>query len=111
MSRFLYQSRILALDKELYEARRHIKRLMRQTRYKPGSVKSTAVKTQLDLVNSLIRLLKEETAFYVKLGQQFDSMKIMQIVTGILARRDPDMAVEIMVEADKLMREIEDTYE
>jgi hypothetical protein len=99
---YLYQRRVLALEKEFRNARRELRRLLRQARFKPDSVKSSAVKTQLDLINALIRSIKEETAFFVKLGQLYDFSRLCDDFLEMLKRQDPDLADSIIIEIDKI---------
>jgi len=99
---YLYQRRVLALEKEFNNARRDLRRLLRQARYKPASVNSSALKTQLDLVNALIRLTKEETAFFVKLGQLYDFSQFCDDMIELLKRQDPELAGHMIKEIDDI---------
>ena len=101
----LYQRRILALEKRFLKAERNLDRLLRQATCNPASLDRSVVKTQLDLINALIRLIKEETAFFVKLGQLYDFSRFCEDVTDFIARRDPDYAAEILIEMDRLWAE------
>lgn len=102
MGMYLYQRRILALEKEFKKARRDLRRLLQQARFRPDTVKGSAVKTQLDLVNALIRLTKEETAFFAKLGQLYDFSRLCDDFLEMLKRQDRELVRSIIVEIDKM---------
>ncbi len=99
---YQYQQRVLALEKQFHNARRNIKRLLKQARFKPDSVAQAAVKTQLDLINALIRLIKEETAFFVKLGQLYDFSLLCDEFVELIHRRDPELAIELLNDINEL---------
>ena len=102
-----YNQRILALDKQFIDAQRHLYRLLRQLRYNFGSVKRSAIKSQLDMIKALIRLTKEETAFFVKLGRLYDVMKYHADFIDLLERRDPTLLKEILLEMQEQQSEPE----
>ena len=95
-----YERRILALEDQFHEAKRNIDRILRQARFRPFSLNKIAVKSQLDLINALIRLTKEESAFYAKLGQLYDTMRFNQSILKLLVRRDPALVTEFFHELD-----------
>ena len=91
----------MALEKQYRDTRRELRRLLRQSRYKPDSVKPSAVKTQLDLVKALIRLTKEETAFFVKLGQLYDISRFTDDLVELLKRHDTDLLARLIEQVDR----------
>jgi len=97
-----FQERILALEKEFADARRNLKRLLRQLRYAPDSVAPEAVRAQLGLVNSLIRLIKEESAFYAKLGQLYDFSKLLAAFLNLFEYWDSDESEHYQEEMKKI---------
>ncbi len=98
MNIYLYERRVLALERHFKEARRHLDRIDRQVRYNPKSVKRSVVKSQLDLINASIRITKEETAFFVRLGQLYDVMQLHVDFFEILSSRDPELMREILTQ-------------
>ena len=90
----------MALDREFLETRRQLKLLLRQARYKPDSLRRDVVKSQLELINALIRLIKEESAFFLKLGRLYDFISFIGDFIELLKRRDPKLAHEIIKEMD-----------
>jgi hypothetical protein len=93
---WLYQYRILALEDELTTTRRGLKRLLHRLQYDPDRVDLKAAKTQLDLIDGLVRLATVQTAYYVKLGQVYDLARFHELFIEELKRRDPDLALEII---------------
>jgi len=99
---WLWQTRVLALEKSFQQAHKRLNRLIRRVEYSPGSVDLKAVKTQLDLVKTLISLIREETAFYVKLGQLYDLTHLFDEIFKIFDRQDPAVVLEMYKEVDTL---------
>jgi hypothetical protein len=64
----------------------------------PGGVDLKVAKTQLDLLDGLIRLTKVQTAYYVKLGQVYDLVRFHDLFIKELKRRDPELAIQIIDE-------------
>jgi len=95
---YLYHARVLALEKEFSLARHKLRRLLQRVERSSKPVDKQAVKSQLDLVNALIRLAREETAFFVKLGRDYDYMLFVEEIADILIVRDSDLALEIFAE-------------
>ena len=91
---WLWQTRVLALEKSFQQANKRLNRLIRRVEYNPGSVDFKAVKTQLDLVKALTSLIREETAFYVKLGQLYDLTHLFDEICMIPDRQDPATVFE-----------------
>ena len=98
---WLFETRILALEREFYALRRKLGRLSRQIRYKPRSLKRSAVRSQLDLVKAQTGILKEETAFYVKLGQLYDYAQFHQEFVELLKCLDTEMVETVFNEMEK----------
>ena len=95
---FGYNSRILALENDLIKAKQTMKRLLHRLHHDPGGVDLKVAKTQLDLLNGLIRLTKVQTAYYVKLGQVYDLVRFHDLFVKELKRRDPELAIQIIDE-------------
>jgi hypothetical protein len=91
-----YQQRILALEDELTLARRGLKHILRRLEHAPARVDLKVASTQLDLINSLIRLANVQIAYYVKLGQVYDLAHFHGLFIQELKRRDPALAMEII---------------
>jgi len=107
----MYKKRILALERKLADSRRHLDRPPWRIRYKPESFNREAVKAQLDLVNALIRLTREETAFFVKLGRHYDNSKVLDGLVDLLSARDPQLALDLLHELDRAIKEKEEAEE
>ena len=103
-----YLQRILALDDEFRKSRRTLDRLERQVRFKPASVRKNAFNAQLGLARLRTRLVKEESAFYARLGQQYDAVRLLDGIVELLDRRDPDMTLEILEELEEKISKEED---
>jgi len=69
-------------------------------RFNPDSLRRDVVKSRLELINALIRLTKEESAFFLKLGQLYDFMSFITDFIELLKRHDPKLAREIIREMD-----------
>jgi hypothetical protein len=93
-----YQQRILALENDLIKAKQSMKRLLHRLSHDPGGVDLKVAKTQLDLLDGLVRLTKVQTAYYVKLGQIYDLVAFHDLFVKELERRDPFLAMQIIEE-------------
>ncbi len=91
-----YQKRVLALESQLSDIKREIFRLYRQIRFNPHSVDKAAVKFQLDALDKLAKLNKDQCAFYLKLGELYDIAKITDGFFEELERRDPELLQKIL---------------
>ncbi|MCX6647468.1 MAG: hypothetical protein NTY09_14075 [bacterium] len=101
MDILLYQKRVLALEKEFTKVRRQLGRLRNHVRYHPDEFSKEAVKCQLDSLRLLIRAIKDETAFYLKLGQNYDILNIVYCICDSISRRDPQLFEEIINEVNE----------
>jgi hypothetical protein len=101
---WLYQERILALEDELTKTRRGLKRLLFRLHHDPDRVDLKVAKTQLVLIDGLIRLATVQTAYYVKLGQVYDLARFHELFMQELKRRDPALAIEIIETLMELCR-------
>ena len=93
-----YERRLMSLEWQFFKARRSIERLSSKISCNPGKVEKANVKMQLDLAVGLIRLLKEQAAFYVKLGDVYDIVRFHEEFVQELERRDRALAAEIVEE-------------
>ncbi len=98
MNIWQYQRRILALDDQYETLKRHLRRLLKQTRFHRGTLNKLAVRTQLDTIKAQTRVIKEEAAFLVRLGRLYDLSKLHTDLAEILSRRDPDLFKEVLLE-------------
>lgn len=98
MDIFLYEKRILALDSMFHKVRRQLERLTKRAWHSRDSVDWKAAKYQLDMIKTLIRITKEEAAFFLRLGQLYDVMKFHNDLFGYLERRDPDLLHQILTD-------------
>jgi len=57
-------------------------------------------KLQLDLAVGMIRLLKEQAGFYLKLGEKFDLTRLVEDMVREFSIRDKDMAIDVLVTID-----------
>jgi hypothetical protein len=111
MNLYLYQKRVLALEKRFDNARRQLDRLQEHIRYNPDAFSKESVKCQLDAFRLLVRTLKDETAFYIKLGQIYDYVDLARRFFDLLMRRDPQLLDEILLEIGEQYNEEEDPTE
>ena len=101
MNIWQYQRRILALDDQYETLKRHLRRLLKQTRFHRGTLNKLAVRTQLDTIKAQTRVIKEEAAFLVRLGRLYDVAKFNLDLAEILTRRDPDLFREVILEINE----------
>ena len=99
---FEYQKRILELECEFRSTMRDLKALLRKHRYKPGSIRPGEIKAHLGLVNAMTRLIKEETAFYAKVGQLYDVALLVSDIYKLLQHQDPEKADAFMDEINEM---------
>jgi hypothetical protein len=101
MDFLLYQKRVLALEKEFTKVRRQLDRIREHVRYNQDEFSNEAVKCQLESLRLLVRAIKDETAFYLKLGQNYDNMLIVISICDSISRRDPKLLEEILNEINE----------
>jgi hypothetical protein len=89
---WLYQKRILGLE----EAFDRLRERMRKLSDEPEELNNTEQKVQLDLVLVDLRVLKEQTAYYAKLGESYDLARFHIDLLDELRDRDPILALEIV---------------
>jgi len=104
---YLYQARVIRLEKEYNRARRELRRLMKRVRSSPDPVDRKAVRVQLDLMNTLLRLNREESAFLLRLGQIYDYVRLLHDVLDKIKEHDPDWYDKIIEEIKEMLNETE----
>ena len=104
---WLYQARLLKLEKELEHARKAVRTLQEDlenaSQTDMGSAKAsggTQAKLRLDTVVVLLRLIKEQMAFYLKLGEKYDVLQLAEGIIDELSRRDGELCREILAVID-----------
>ena len=98
MSVFLYEQRILALEKRFENVWRQMGRLQKGSFYATGKNYWKMAKIRLDAFRLQVRMLKDESAFYVKLGQVYDVIKFHTEFFDFFLRRDPDLCKKMLDE-------------
>ncbi len=91
-----YQKRVLALECELNAVKRRYKRLYKRVQFNPDSTSIAAVKCKLDILDKQAKLIKDQCAFYVKLGELYDIAKITDGFFEELESQDPEMLQRIL---------------
>ena len=89
---WLYQMRILALEEAFDRLRKRVRKLSEG----PEELDNTERRVQLDLLLVDLRVLKEQTAYYVKLGESYDLARFHTDLLNELRDRDPILALEIV---------------
>ena len=108
MSVFLYEQRILALEKRFENVWRQMGRLQKGSFYATGKNYWKMAKIRLDAFRLQVRMLKDESAFYVKLGQFYDLIKFHNDLFDFILRRDPDLFDEILAEFNGNQSDLEE---
>jgi len=100
---WLYRARLLKLEKEFENARRIIKELEKflaeastENLGDPKGSGRAEVKLRLDVAIGLVRLVKEQVAFYLKLGEKYDAIQLAEMLVEELKRRDEPLCREIL---------------
>jgi hypothetical protein len=101
----LFQKRVLALENEYRRTRRAIKSLLHRVRHDPDTTNPAAIRSQLDLLDGLIRLNREQSAFYIKLGSFYDTLRTQEDFIAELSLLDPQAALAIVRKLDQKWQE------
>jgi hypothetical protein len=96
---WLYQKRLLALDEKFDDASRTLSRMIKNKWYGTSGSDDSGVRLRLGMVNSLIRVTKEEAAFLARLGQLYDLSHFVSTLINLLERQDPVLCSDLL---DKL---------
>jgi len=117
---WLYQTRLVQLEKEFDNAGNIIKTLQKNLAQGQGIFLATGtrdnekkdeepvdpkitmagIKLQLDLAVGMIRLLKEQAGFYLKLGENFDLITLVNDLVDEFTIRDREMTSEVLHSID-----------
>jgi len=123
---WLYQTKLVQLEKEFQNAGNTIKTLQKNLAQNqgiflaPGSrdnekkdedkgpdkepvdpkITMAGIKLQLDLAVGMIRLLKEQAGFYLKLNENFDLITLVNDLIDEFTIRDREMTLEILLLID-----------
>jgi hypothetical protein len=98
---YLYQKRLLSLESEFEEIRKKIQAL-------PGVLSGNDIKNQLAVCTESIRLIKEQTAFYIKLGRNYDLLRLVEDILDAVRAEDPEMEDRIFDKVDLIWNEVQD---
>jgi len=115
---WLYQKKLMQIDKEFENARQTIKSLQEILALRQGIPLATdtrdrgkksggesekidpkislrGIKLQLELAIGMIRLLKEQASYYIKVGENFDLAKFVDDLVNEFTIRDADTTIEV----------------
>jgi len=100
---YLYQKKLLLLDKEFNDVRKQIKKLSGLFDNGDGSpdLDPKIIKIQLELAIGLVRLIKEHASYYIKLGKTFDALELAKKLLTHIERTDPGNAIKLLEEIDR----------
>lgn len=92
---YLYEKRLLALENEFEEIRLEIIGLSVKAEGSDESTDLKDLKTKLAFCTERIRLIKEQTAFYVKLGEKYDILRLLEDFTDAVRNEDAELEARI----------------
>ena len=101
----LYMEQVGRLEIELRKLRKGIKELREKLAKGLTDENKAEVKLGLDLILGDFRILKEQTASLIKMGEQYDLMKLLEETLQILFRKDPAICLEVMLELDQFVKQ------
>ena len=101
METWLYQRRLLDLERGFKVAREKIADLEHELKSDPEKANKTAFKMRLDLVIGMARLLKEQAAFYLRLREFYDLASMRKDLVDEFRREDPELCAKIIERIDK----------
>lgn len=95
---WLYQNRLLDLEKRYEQARQTTSEMRAKLAKADGetTIDFKAIKLELDILTVEVRLLKEQTAYYLKLDRFYDMAKLHAEFIEELRKIDPDRVVGIV---------------
>ena len=101
----LYMEQVGGLEKELLKLRKGIHQLREKLAKGLTDENKVEVKLGLDLILGDFRILKEQAGTLVKMGDQYDLMKLLEETFQILFRKDPSICMEVMLELDQFVQQ------
>ena len=96
----LYKKKLIALEEEYAEVSRFINELGRAISDLPaedGENEKTKIKFQLSLAAERIRLIKEQTAFYMKMGENYDLTRLLEDIQDAILNHDAELEKRILI--------------
>ena len=93
---YLFERRIAELEKEFTKTKKTVKKLRKKLENDPDSLDKIHLKSHADLLTLQIRLLKEQTTFYVKLGEAYDVGKVLLQLVDELQKESPLLCAKII---------------
>jgi hypothetical protein len=99
MKMWLYQLKLCALDSEFVEATEKLKKLHEDLPEGPTCNKDfdkSLAKLRLDVAIGLVRIIKEHAAFYLKLRESYDWMRLAEEIMREVMKADPDLGSRIL---------------
>jgi hypothetical protein len=98
----LYEKRLIDLETHFENTRAKLQTLLEKLSSGPcGEDVKTDAKLQLDMAVGIIRILKEEVAYCLKLGKLYDLARFHDEFVEALMHRNAALAMEITEELDK----------
>ena len=105
---WLYQKKLTELESDFKDAKDAIRKIQKALENPEGASEGAdketdraTIKLRLDVALALVRLIKEQTAFYAKLGKKFDAFKLAEGIIYRLLSEDPGLAKRIVEDLNR----------
>lgn len=101
---WLYNRRLVELAKSFDEVRERFSELHKKLSDKKSTPDPKAIKLELDILTGQLRILKEETTYFLKLGAVYDMARFHEEFIAELQMLDPDAAIALLERLDERWR-------
>lgn len=95
MNPYMYEIKMLEMENEIRRVRQKIMILERSLELNPYYDRNL-LKAQLDLLANLVRVLKEEIGFFLKLGKSYDMGAFHVLFVETLKTINPELAMQVI---------------
>jgi hypothetical protein len=96
---YLYQKRLLSLEQEFMKVSEHVANLSKSISdlKADDDNEKTKIKFQISLAAERIRLIKEQTAFFMKMVENYDYLRILEDFQDEIINYDADLEEHILI--------------
>ena len=96
---YLFQKRLLSLEQEFIKVGKYVANLSDQISNLDADDENekTKIKFQISLAAERIRLIKEQTAFFMKMAENYDYVRILEDFQDEVRENDADLEEHILI--------------